>query len=76
MEFLQPKDWAKAKGYANGVVADGKLIVLGGQIGWNNEQEFERRIHPAISADTGEHRRYRGSRRRTRKSRAADLVYH
>ena len=41
MEFLQPKDWAKAKGYANGVVADGRLIVLGGQIGWNNEQEFE-----------------------------------
>ena len=41
MEFLQPKDWAKAKGYANGVVADGRLVVLGGQIGWNNEQEFE-----------------------------------
>ncbi len=41
MEFLQPKDWARAKGYANGVVADGRLIVLGGQIGWNNDQEFE-----------------------------------
>ena len=41
MEFLQPKDWARAKRYANGVVADGRLIVLGGQIGWNNDQEFE-----------------------------------
>lgn len=41
MEFLQPDNWAPAKGYANGVVAQGKLIVLGGQIGWNAQQEFE-----------------------------------
>ena len=41
MKFLQPDDWAPAKGYANGVVAEGKLIVLGGQIGWNAQQEFE-----------------------------------
>ena len=41
MRFLQPDNWAPAKGYANGVVAEGKLIVLGGQIGWNAQQEFE-----------------------------------
>ena len=41
MEFLQPDNWAPAKGYANGVVAEGKLVVLGGQIGWNAQQEFE-----------------------------------
>lgn len=41
MEFLQPENWAPARGYANGVVAEGKLIVLGGQIGWNAQQEFE-----------------------------------
>ncbi len=41
MEFLQPDNWAPAKGYANGVVAQGKLVVLGGQIGWNAQQEFE-----------------------------------
>lgn len=41
MKFLQPDNWAPAKGYSNGVVAEGKLIVLGGQIGWNAQQEFE-----------------------------------
>ena len=41
MKFLQPDHWAPAKGYANGVVAEGKLIVLGGQVGWNAQQEFE-----------------------------------
>ena len=41
MEFLQPDNWAPAKGYANGVVAEGKLVVLGGQIGWNAQHEFE-----------------------------------
>lgn len=41
MEFLQPEGWARAKGYANGVVAEGRLIILGGQIGWNSNQEFE-----------------------------------
>lgn len=28
MEFLQPEGWARAKGYANGVVAEGRLIIL------------------------------------------------
>ncbi len=41
MEFLHPEGWKPAKGYANGVVAEGRLVVLGGQIGWNAEQEFE-----------------------------------
>ncbi len=41
MEFLQPEGWARAKGYANGVVAEGRLIILGGQIGWNSNQVFE-----------------------------------
>jgi enamine deaminase RidA (YjgF/YER057c/UK114 family) len=38
---LQPAEWAKPKGYANGVVAQGKQIFLGGQIGWNEDQQFE-----------------------------------
>ena len=41
MKFLQPDDWAPARGYANGVVAEGKMIFLGGQVGWNAKQEFE-----------------------------------
>ncbi len=41
MKFLQPEGWKPAKGYANGVVASGRLVILGGQIGWNASQEFE-----------------------------------
>jgi enamine deaminase RidA (YjgF/YER057c/UK114 family) len=40
-QTLQPKNWLAPKGYANGVVAQGKQIFLGGQIGWNAQQQFE-----------------------------------
>ena len=40
-KVVQPADWKPAKGYANGVVAEGKTLYLGGQIGWNANQEFE-----------------------------------
>jgi enamine deaminase RidA (YjgF/YER057c/UK114 family) len=38
---LHPAGWAKAKGYANGVAAQGRLVFVGGQIGWNAAQRFE-----------------------------------
>ena len=41
MQKLQPPDWAEPKGYANGVLARGALIFVGGQIGWNAAQVFE-----------------------------------
>ncbi len=41
MKFLQPPGWAPAKGYANGVAARGTQIFVGGQIGWNGQQQFE-----------------------------------
>lgn len=40
-EFLHPKNWKPAIGYANGMTAKGRLIFLGGHIGWNGQQEFE-----------------------------------
>ncbi|BDI60250.1 enamine deaminase RidA [Qipengyuania nanhaisediminis] len=40
-EILHPAGWAPAIGYANGVLAEGRTIHLGGQIGWNAAQEFE-----------------------------------
>ena len=39
--FLHPKHWRPAKGYANGVAAEGRMIFVAGQIGWNAEQKFE-----------------------------------
>lgn len=41
MQKLQPPGWAEPKGYANGVVARGAMIFVGGQIGWNAAQQFE-----------------------------------
>jgi len=41
MKLLQPAGWAEPKGYANGVVARGAMIFVGGQIGWNAQQQFE-----------------------------------
>lgn len=41
MKTLQPPDWKAPKGYANGIAARGTLVFVGGQVGWNAQQEFE-----------------------------------
>jgi enamine deaminase RidA (YjgF/YER057c/UK114 family) len=41
MRLLQPPGWTPPKGYANGVAARGTTIFVGGQIGWNERQQFE-----------------------------------
>lgn len=38
---IQPDGWKPAKGYANGMVAEGRMLFIGGQIGWTAEQRFE-----------------------------------
>jgi enamine deaminase RidA (YjgF/YER057c/UK114 family) len=35
-QILQPSGWPAPKGYANGMAADGRLVVTGGVIGWDN----------------------------------------
>jgi enamine deaminase RidA (YjgF/YER057c/UK114 family) len=40
-QLLHPSHWKKAKGFANGIVAEGRTVFLAGQIGWNAEQHFE-----------------------------------
>ncbi len=40
-QILQPEGWAKPAGYANGVLARGRQIHVGGQIGWSAQQTFE-----------------------------------
>lgn len=45
MNILQPPDWLPPKGYSNGVMtemsAGSRLVFVGGQIGWNGQQQFE-----------------------------------
>ncbi len=39
--LLQPEGWTPPKGYANGIAARGTQVYVGGQIGWNSQQQFE-----------------------------------
>jgi enamine deaminase RidA (YjgF/YER057c/UK114 family) len=32
---LQPPGWPEPRGYANGMLAEGQLVFVGGQIGWD-----------------------------------------
>jgi enamine deaminase RidA (YjgF/YER057c/UK114 family) len=41
MRVLQPPDWTPPRGYANGIAAEGTLVFIAGQIGWNARCEFE-----------------------------------
>jgi enamine deaminase RidA (YjgF/YER057c/UK114 family) len=40
-KVLQPEGWVKPVGYSNGVAAEGRLVFVAGQIGWNARGEFE-----------------------------------
>lgn len=34
-EILQPKGWTSPQGYANGIAAEGRIVFIAGQIGWD-----------------------------------------
>lgn len=40
MQVLHPNHWAKAKGFSNGIAADGRQVFVAGQVGWDAEQRF------------------------------------
>ena len=62
---MQSQSWTRAKGYANGIAAQGTLVFVGGQIGWNAAQQFEtddfiaqteqalRNVHAVLAAPDG-----------------------
>ena len=35
MKILHPPGWPRPRGYANGVAAEGRLVFVAGQIGWD-----------------------------------------
>jgi enamine deaminase RidA (YjgF/YER057c/UK114 family) len=41
MRILQPPSWAKPRGYSNGVAASGSIIFISGQIGWDEQCQFQ-----------------------------------
>jgi enamine deaminase RidA (YjgF/YER057c/UK114 family) len=52
-QVLQPSGWPAPKGYANGMMADGRLVVTGGVIGWNSEghlaSDFVAQVRQALA---------------------------
>jgi enamine deaminase RidA (YjgF/YER057c/UK114 family) len=39
-QVLQPSGWPMPKGYANGMAAEGRIVVTGGVIGWDTEERL------------------------------------
>lgn len=53
-EVLQPPGWARPRGYANGIAAEGRQVFVSGQIGWDAEQrivsdDFARQARQALA---------------------------
>ncbi|MGT2435000.1 RidA family protein [Bradyrhizobium betae] len=52
-QVLQPSGWPVPKGYANGMAAEGRIVVTGGVIGWDAEQRladgFVAQVHQTLS---------------------------
>ncbi len=40
LQVLQPAGWPRPKGYANGIVAEGRQVFVAGQVGWDEQQRF------------------------------------
>ncbi|MEO7242369.1 MAG: RidA family protein [Variovorax sp.] len=40
MQALLPPGWPRPKGYANGVMAEGRQVFIAGMIGWDAQGEF------------------------------------
>ncbi|WP_063690654.1 RidA family protein [Bradyrhizobium stylosanthis] len=39
-QVLQPSGWPMPKGYANGMAAEGRIVVTGGVIGWDAKERL------------------------------------
>ena len=45
---LNPKGWPPPRGYANGLAGEGRLVILGGQIGWDAQGRFAEGFVPQV----------------------------
>ena len=41
MRTLQPPGWPRPRGYSNGIEAEGRMIFVAGQIGWDETGKFK-----------------------------------
>ena len=40
IRLINPSEWTRPKGYSNGVTAQGQMIFLAGQVGWDANEVF------------------------------------
>lgn len=40
LQVIQPEGWKRPRGYSNGIVAEGRVLFVGGQIGWDENEVF------------------------------------
>ena len=40
MRILHPEGWPRPRGYSNGIAAEGRLVFVAGQVGWDESQVF------------------------------------
>ena len=39
--MLSPPGWPRGKGYSHGIEAEGKLVFVSGQVGWDADMKFQ-----------------------------------
>ena len=40
LTILQPPGWPQPKGYSNGIAGTGRVVLVGGQVGWDPQGRF------------------------------------
>jgi enamine deaminase RidA (YjgF/YER057c/UK114 family) len=40
MSAVNPRGWPRPRGYSNGMIGQGRVLAVAGQIGWNERGEF------------------------------------
>ncbi|MBV71417.1 MAG: enamine deaminase RidA [Myxococcales bacterium] len=40
-EIINPAGWPAPKGYSNGIIGEGRMLFIGGQIGWTPDNVFK-----------------------------------
>ncbi|MBV8636498.1 MAG: RidA family protein [Candidatus Eremiobacteraeota bacterium] len=52
MSAVNPENWPRPKGYNNGMIREGRILAVAGQIGWDERNEFvsDRFLEQAVQA--------------------------
>ena len=48
LTILQPEGWPRPRGYSNGMAGAGRILALGGQIGWDAAGVFADGLVPQV----------------------------